>query len=161
MTISVLKPGLQTTIQAAPRIGMRHLGVPRSGAADCLSHALANRLLGNDLFAPVLEAALVGPSLRINLNTSFALTGAHANATLNGESVDFHRALHARAGDELNIGPVGIGSRVYIAFAGSLFGDDILGSMSTYLPAGFGGYRGRPLAEGDVLQIAGRYSACD
>jgi allophanate hydrolase len=48
MTITVIKPGLQSTIQSRPRVGLRYQGVPGGGAADPLSLALANRLLGNE-----------------------------------------------------------------------------------------------------------------
>ena len=43
----VKKPGLQSTLQGAPRMGYRHLGVPYAGPADDLSMALANHLVGN------------------------------------------------------------------------------------------------------------------
>jgi len=62
VTIRILKAGLQTTIQAQPRNGFRHMGVPSSGPADALSMALANRLVGNDLLAPALEVTLTGVS---------------------------------------------------------------------------------------------------
>ena len=52
MTIHVRKAGLLTTVQAAPRTGLRHIGVPARGPADPLSMALANRLVGNDLLLP-------------------------------------------------------------------------------------------------------------
>jgi allophanate hydrolase subunit 2 len=55
MSLRVLRPGLQTTVQAGPRAGLRHLGVPASGAADPLSLALANRLVGNPLAAAGVE----------------------------------------------------------------------------------------------------------
>ena len=38
----ILKPGLMTTIQDLGRPGLRHQGVPLSGAADPVSFALAN-----------------------------------------------------------------------------------------------------------------------
>ena len=63
MSITVLKSGLQTTIQSRPRVGMRHLGVPAGGAADPLSLALANRLVGNAWYEPALESTLLGPTL--------------------------------------------------------------------------------------------------
>ena len=56
--ISVIKPGTLTTIQSRPRSNLRHRGVPSGGAADPLSLALANRLLGNDWDAPALETTL-------------------------------------------------------------------------------------------------------
>ena len=51
MSVRILRAGLQTTIQALPRRGLRHMGVPQSGPADPLSMALANHLVGNPLLA--------------------------------------------------------------------------------------------------------------
>ncbi len=152
MRITVIEPGLQTTIQAGARRGMRHLGVPTSGAADPLSLALANRLLGNDLLAPALEATLVGPVLGFDASIALALTGGLAKATLNGEPIEFHRTVLVNAGDELAIGSVETGTRVYLAFAGGLRASDVLGSVSTYMPARLGGHKGRALVKDDVLR---------
>ncbi len=153
MTLEILKPGPQTTIQAAPRTGQRHLGVPSSGPADPLSMALANRLVGNDLLAPALEIALGGVSLRFHSRTAVALTGAHALATRAGEPLPLHSAREVEAGDELQVGPAEQGARVYAAFAGGLQADEILGSTSTYLPAALGGHHGRALLKGDRVAI--------
>jgi len=153
MTVRVLKPGLQTTVQAGPRRGQRHLGVPASGAADPLSLALANRLVGNTLLAPALETTLTGVTLRFESRSFVAVTGARAEVWLNGERVKRHRTLAIAAGGELEVGPAKQGARNYLAFAGGLAVDDLLGSASTYLPAGFGGFRGRALRAGDVLPV--------
>jgi allophanate hydrolase len=139
MTISVLKPGLQSTLQSRPRIGLRHQGVPANGAADPLSLALANKLVGNAWDAPAVEAALLGPKLRFDNNHAFALTGATAVATLNGSAIAQHETVFAKAGDELAIGATEVGSRVYLAIAGGFIADEILGSSSTNLQAAFGG----------------------
>jgi biotin-dependent carboxylase-like uncharacterized protein len=154
MTIRILKPGLQTTVQAGPRAGLRHLGVPASGAADPLSLALANRLVGNPLLAPGLETTLTGVSLRFEDACFAAITGARAKAWLNDKRVKLHRTIAVVAGDKLEIGPAKIGARNYLAFAGGIAVDEVLGSSSTYLPAGFGGFEGRALRSGDVLATA-------
>jgi biotin-dependent carboxylase-like uncharacterized protein len=154
MTIRILTPGLQTTVQAGPRTGQRHLGVPASGAADPLSLALANRLVGNALFAPALEATLTGVSLRFEQDGYAAVTGARARVRLNGERVKRHRTLAVVGGDELEVGTAKAGARIYLAFAGGIDVDEVLGSASTYLPAGFGGFQGRALRAGDVLAVA-------
>jgi len=153
VTIQVLNPGLQTTIQAAPRAGMRHLGVPTSGAADPLSMALANKLVGNDLLAPALEVTLTGMSFRADVNTQIAITGASAACTVNGKPAQQHLTLQLASGDEVHIGPAEKGARSYVAFAGGLRADETLGSQSTYLPAGFAGFKGRPLQKGDQLDL--------
>jgi allophanate hydrolase len=154
MTISVLKPGLQSTLQSRPRIGLRHQGVPANGAADPLSLALANKLVGNAWDAPAVEAALLGPKLRFDNNHAFALTGATAVATLNGSAIAQHETVFAKAGDELAIGATEVGSRVYLAIAGGFIADEILGSSSTNLQAAFGGLQGRALRAGDALHVA-------
>ncbi len=151
MTLEVLKPGLQTTIQAGPRTGWRHLGVPSSGAADALSLALANRLVGNRWDAPALEATLLGPTLRFGTAAAFAITGATATASLNGNELALHETVQAEAGDELSVGAMEVGARTYIAIAGGITVEDVLGSASTYLPAGFGGLKGKALERGDRL----------
>jgi biotin-dependent carboxylase-like uncharacterized protein len=154
MSIAVLKPGLQTTIQSRPRVGMRHLGVPTSGAADTLSLALANKLVGNAWCEPALEATLLGPTLRFDSPCTFALTGAQAAATLNANDVETHQAVHVQSGDELVVGSASVGARIYVAIAGGIEADEVLGSASTNLQAGFGGLQGRALVTGDVLYVS-------
>jgi allophanate hydrolase len=151
--IRVLKPGLQTTVQAGPRRGQRHLGVPASGAADPLALALANRLVGNALLAPALETTLTGVKLRFEGSAFVAVTGARAAVRLNGERVKRHTTLAIAGGDELEVGSAKQGARNYVAIAGGIAVDDVLGSASTYLPAGFGGFRGRALNAGDLLPL--------
>jgi biotin-dependent carboxylase-like uncharacterized protein len=151
LRIHIIKPGLQTTVQAGPRHGMRHLGVPASGAADPLSLALANRLVGNSLLSPALETTLTGVSMHCEGDGFVAITGAKARVRLNGERVKKHRTLAISDGDELEIGSAQAGARSYIAFAGGIASDEVLGSASTYLPAGFGGHEGRALRADDVI----------
>ena len=64
MSIEVVLPGLQTTIQDHGRYACRHMGVPQSGAADLFSYKLANFLLGQLPNATALECTLKGPRLR-------------------------------------------------------------------------------------------------
>ena len=155
MTITVIKCGLQSTIQSRPRMGLRHQGVPAGGAADPLSLALANKLLGNDWDAPAMEATLLGPTLRFDDDCAFAVTGAAAPMHLNGRAIDAHATVLAHAGDELKIGAASCGARTYLAVAGGFLADDILGSASTNLQAAFGGYEGRALQAGDSLKVRG------
>ena len=155
MNVAVIKPGVQSTIQSRPRVGMRHLGVPSGGAADPLSLALANRLVGNDWDTPAIEATLVGPIVRFDAPASFAIAGGRVAPLLNRVPVSDHETLRAKAGDELVIGPVESGARVYLAVSGGFAADHVLGSGSTNLQAGFGGLQGRALRAGDSLPVDG------
>jgi len=151
LTIIVEKPGLQTTIQSRPRIGLRHLGVPASGPADPLSMALANKLVGNSSFMSALETTLTGVVLSFRNRTSVAVTGATASCTLNGAAVQQHTTIDVQRDDVLVVGAAEKGVRSYVAFAGGLKADEVLGSESTYMTAGFGGHAGRALMSGDEL----------
>ena len=153
--IYVLKPGLQTTIQSRPRFGLRHRGVPSGGAADTLSLALANRLVGNSWDAPALESVLVGPSLRFMQSCAISITGGEVMAMLNEAAVNCHECILISPGDELAVGSVSSGARVYIAFSGGLDSEVVLGSASTNIQAAFGGLEGRALRSGDTLRALG------
>ncbi len=150
----ILSSGLMTTIQDLGRPGLRHLGVPLSGAADFVSLALANATVGNRPNAAGLECTLKGPALRFTMSVTFALGGADMKAQLNGKPLSLYTPHEAKAGDALVLGSAQTGARGYIAFAGGLKGDEFLGSSSTYLPAALGGHHGRALEAGDMLHSA-------
>lgn len=155
MTIEVLQPGLQTTLQAGIRAGYRHFGVPWSGPADPLSMALANRLVGKSPTETALEITLSGMKVRFQDKSGFAVTGGDAEVFLNGEKISLHKTCLALPGDILDIGPCVTGCRVYLALSGVISADAFLGSESTYIPGGFGGLSGRAVQEGDILRCAG------
>jgi len=159
LRVHLIRPGLQTTVQAGPRQGMRHLGVPAAGAADPLSLALANRLVGNAPLTAALESTLTGVSLRFEGEGFVAITGAKAKARLNGERVKLHRTLAVSDGDEFELGSARAGARNYVAFAGGIAIEAVLGSASTYLPAGLGGHEGRALQADDVITTGPLQSA--
>ena len=151
--LEVLRPGVQTTLQARPRTGCRHMGVPWAGPADDWSMALANHLVGNAPDAAALEITLGSFSARFSKAAWIALAGAEARADISGEAVSFHRTLHAPAKSVLTIDAAPAGMRIYLAVAGGFEGENFLGSTSTYLPAVFGGYQGRALAADDHLTV--------
>lgn len=153
MSLALLRPGVQSTVQSGPRRGLRHQGVPYSGAADALSLALANRLVGNPLSAPGIEMSLSGAKFLARSRITAAVTGAESDVRAAGQQTRTHRLVELRAGDTLEIGPAIGGARSYLAVAGGIDVPDVLGSASTYLPAGIGGYRGHALREGDELRV--------
>jgi biotin-dependent carboxylase-like uncharacterized protein len=156
MSITVIEPGLFTTIQDMGRHGWRHQGVPTSGAADTLSLAIANRLVGNPAGASALECTLIGVKLQFDEPCTFALAGGVADCTLSNEPVCMHETMQAQKGDLLTIGTITKGVRLYLAVAGAggFSIPKVLGSASTYTPAALGGYQGRILQQGDVLHFA-------
>lgn len=155
MSLTILQPGVQMTLQGAPRVGHCHLGVPASGPADHLSMALANRLVGNASTATAIEVTFGGAAISFDKSVSFAITGAQSDLILAGRPVASHMTHFAQAGDTLRIEPARKGCRVYIAIAAALEAADFLGSTSTYLPAALGGRAGRALKPDDTVGFGG------
>lgn len=154
MSVHVLSPGMATTIQAGPRRGWRHLGVAAAGAVDTYSHAIANLLVGNPVDAPALEISLAGPTLRFEQPVRIALCGAGIEARANGTTVPGWRPAMLPEGAELALGHCRTGARAYLAVSGGFQGAEVMGSTSTDLGTGFGGFAGRCLARGDRLGLA-------
>ena len=154
MTLHVLKPGMQTSLQGAPFRTHRHIGMSAAGAADCLSLALANRLVGNDPECTALEITMGGATFESGSAISIACTGADCSLKINGESHPQHQTIAATTGSRIEIGPARQGCRAYLSVAGGFDVETVLGSQSTYLAAGIGGHHGRVLRAGDELNMA-------
>jgi biotin-dependent carboxylase-like uncharacterized protein len=131
MSLRVLDaPGL-VTVQDRGRVGLAHLGVPRAGALDPPAAALANRLVGNAVDAAVLEVTLGGLVVSSARGRWVAVTGADCPVSVDGQPVGHGRATWLPAGGELRLGPAFTGVRSYVAVAGGIAVDPVLGSRST------------------------------
>jgi antagonist of KipI len=153
MSLSILRPGLLTTVQDLGRPSYQHLGVVVSGAMDVLALRVANLLVGNNEDAAGLEITLLGPTLRFETDHLLALTGADLSPTLDGQPAPMHRPIAVRAGTMLAFGEPRAGCRAYLAVAGGLGVPLVLGSRATYLRAALGGWQGRALQAGDELLV--------
>jgi biotin-dependent carboxylase-like uncharacterized protein len=156
--LEVLEPGLLLTVQDLGRRGLEHLGVPKAGAADPHSLARANAAVGNEPDAAVLEATLLGPRLRALRDIDVAVAGADLRAIVEpgGRAVMLGEPIRLGRDDVLAFEETGDperGCRAYIAVAGGFDVPIVLGSRSTSLVGGFGGFEGRPLRSGDVLEV--------
>jgi antagonist of KipI len=151
MSILVESAGLLCTVQDLGRRGYQHLGVGTSGAMDPVSHRLANLLAGNPEGAAALEITLAGPSLRFEADTLVALAGADLSPEIEGQPVHLWRPMLVRAGAALEFGRPVQGCRCYLAVAGGLRVPEVMGSASTQLAGGFGGFQGRAMKRGDRL----------
>jgi len=150
--LRVLEPGMLTTVQDLGRSGYASLGVTTGGAADSLSLRIANRLVGNADNAAGLEFTLTGGLLEFEKDAVIAVTGGVASILKNETEAPMWIAIRIQAGERVRIGPVRRGVRVYLCVRGGIGVEDVLGSASTHLAAGFGGYEGRALRSGDVLK---------
>ena len=120
--LEVLSAGALTTVQDRGRVGLAHLGVPVAGPLDRPAAELANRLVGNGPEAALLEVTLGGFAARAGRGLWVAVTGAG------------HPHPHARwvaAGSTFEVARPGAGVRSYVAVAGGIDVDPVLGSRST------------------------------
>ncbi len=153
MSLTVLHAGTQTMIMDAGRPGHRHQGIPGGGAADRLSFAIANHLVGNRWDTPALECALGGLHIRFERDAIIAISGAEMWSQNQGLNLPLNKALHVEAGDILTMSFTRAGCRAYLAIAGGITATPFMGSVSTYLPAALGGLDGGALKTGDVLPV--------
>lgn len=152
-TIKIITPGGYTTVQDLGRFGFARFGVPVSGALDTFSAKLANRLVGNAESCALLELTVMGPSIEMQADMDIALTGARMPVTLNKQPVPQWTSVRVKAGDTLTVGMVTAGCRGYLAFGGGIDVPEAMGSFSTYVGGGLGGFKGRPLRAEDVLAV--------
>jgi antagonist of KipI len=145
MSIRVVSPGMQTTVQDLGRFGWAHFGVSASGAADPLALRAANLLVGNAENAAALEMTLIGAALEFEQAATVAVTGSDFGAGL-----PLWTAAEVAAGQTVRFGPTRGGARAYLAVRGGLAVPRVMGSASTHVVTGVGG---RPLRSGDVLAI--------
>ncbi|GAB4551007.1 MAG: biotin-dependent carboxyltransferase family protein [Phycisphaerales bacterium] len=149
----VERVGLLASVQDLGRPGHGSIGVSRSGAADTLALRIANRLLGNDDRDAGIEVTLLGGVFTATCDTHIALAGAPCGATIDGREVFPLRPLTLRAGERLELAPTTSGVHTYIAVAGGVRTQPVLGSRSTHTTTGFGSDAGRALRAGDRLPI--------
>ena len=111
MSITILNPGMLTSVQDLGRIGYQQFGVSVSGVMDPRSASIANILVGNDEGEAVLECTMMGPHIRFDAPNIIAITGGDLGATLDGQRIDTYRAIPVNAGQALRFTMLRTGCR--------------------------------------------------
>ncbi len=149
--IEVLSPGLLTTIQGSPRYGFAHLALSAGGPMDREAADLANALLGNSEDAAGLEITGTGPKLLFHSDTWVAWVGAQCTAQIDGKSVPGNRPVRIGKGQTLSFGAMAQGYRIFLAIAGGIESEFILGGRGSHLSADIGD---KVVKKGDVLHMS-------
>src|SRR5690349_7244522 len=152
--LQIVKPGLLTTVQDLGRYGHQAAGVPVGGPMDTFSHRVANQLVGNDPGAATLEVTLLGPEMICDADTTMAIAGAQFEVTCEDRPVNIGASFQVSRGQRIKFGRIVQGARAYVAVAGGIQTEPVLGSRSTHLVSHMGGFNGRALAMGDRVPIA-------
>ncbi len=154
--IEVTEPGAMTLIQDGGRPGLAGIGVPRSGPADPAAMGLANLLVGNAADAAAIEITAIGPTLRFARATHIAVVSTSGGSsddtsvTIDGHRHETGTVTPIGPGQVVAIGRVRPGLRAYLAVAGGIASERILGSRSSDVLSGLGP---GPLRRGDVVDL--------
>lgn len=155
--LEIISPGGGITIQDLGRPGWKRFGVPAGGAMDLESARQANRLVGNEDSAPVLEFLFTGARLKLREEAEIAITGA---AVKSGHVP--WRNFTGKAGEEIVFEEMRCGVWSYLAVRGGFAAPRWFGSASVYPRAGLGTalQKGMKLSRVEVPEakaIAGRF----
>ena len=160
MSIHVVYSGPRTMIQDKGRMGYQNLGFAPSGFMDRIGARRANLAVNNDETEAVIEFCVVGPSLYFDAPANIAVSGGDFKIRIGEHFYEADRAVHVEAGHTANIITGTTGTFGYVAVGGGLDIPLVMGSRSTNLRCGIGGYHGRALENGDVLEMRNpRYAA--
>jgi len=151
--IRVLEPGMLTTVQDLGREGFGVRGVSPSGAADAVSLRIGNLIAGNAAGAAGLEMTLVGGAFVFPEGATIVLAGSNFGAALDGVPVEVWTVVEAQPGQTLRLGATRAGARCYLCVRGGIAVKLFLGSASTHVLSGLGGFAGRALRKCDELFI--------
>ena len=104
--------------------------------------------MGNPDGAAALEMTLAGGTFEFESRAIVALTGADFDA-----SIPLWTRVWVKPGERVKCGHARSGARCYLCVNGGIEVPMVLGSASTHLLTGLGGYEGRALKRGDVLRM--------
>ncbi len=151
--IEIVSPGNRLTVQDLGRRGSQRFGVSVSGVLDLQAAVYANRLVGNLVSSAVLESTFGGAVIRFEEDTKVAVTGAEVDVTIDEFPTTNWETMIAPAGSELSVAIPSEGLYSYIALEGGIDVPEVLGSRSTHVASGVGGFQGRALSESDELVL--------
>ena len=154
----VIKPGINTTFQDNGRNNLYHIGIPFSGAMDTRNYKLANSIIGNKIYSPVVEFAYQGPLLKYKGNKiNFVITGdvvfklIKKDIEVYGEC---YESYSLEDGDKIDIISTNKSVYGYLAISGEFDLKFQWGSCSVNTKANIGSNNGKKLEVDQKISIS-------
>ncbi|MCP5537182.1 MAG: biotin-dependent carboxyltransferase [Akkermansiaceae bacterium] len=145
--MTVVRPGVHTSLQDLGRFGCTRYGMSQGGAVDLHAHAWANKLLENPAHCATLEITIGMARFLAEADLQLAITGADMQARVNDSPVGNWCSFSIKRGQSLTLKAASRGMRAYLAVQGGVHAVPVLGSVSTVVRNQLGSL----LAEGDFL----------
>jgi antagonist of KipI len=152
MNLIIQKPGILSTVQDLGRMGGRALGINPTGVMDRAAARIVNTLLGNEDTTALIEMHFPAAEIGFDSPTAFAIGGGDFDAQLDAKPISNWSTAFADKGSLLKFRNKSNGTRAYLGVSGGFALDEWLGSKSTNLTAGIGGFAGRALKAGDTIE---------
>ncbi|MCP4934274.1 MAG: biotin-dependent carboxyltransferase [bacterium] len=152
--LKILRAGPYISVQDEGRSGWLRSGVSQGGAMDGRALEEGRLLVGNERGLAALEMLGLGGRFEVmGSPLTLALSGASFAAKVEGKAIDPLTSFTLQPGQVLEIGSAKSGNYGTLSISGGIDVKPVLGSRSTHIRAGFGGFEGRLLKRGDVLPI--------
>jgi antagonist of KipI len=161
MSLKIIKSGMLDSVQNTGRFGYQSTGINPGGAMDRFSAQLANCLLGKPMDAPVIEMHFPAPTILFEEATIICITGADFCPVINQVAIPNEQPIAVNKNAVLEFKKRKTGARSYLSVLQHLILQKWLNSYSTNLKVEAGGYKGRSLKKGDVLQYALESTICN
>jgi antagonist of KipI len=159
MSLEVLEVNGLATLQDSGRKDWRRFGVPSSGPMDVFAFYAANALANNPPECAAMEIGLGDATFQAMQDCVIAVTGAGYQLSIYIWEFPLWSSFFVRAGWKISFHKIDDGMWAYLAVAGGIQAQSILGSRSTYLRGAFGGFKGRQVQAGDVIRTDNRSHA--
>lgn len=151
--LTILKPGPLATLQDGGRFGMLAHGISASGPMDRGAYLTAGSLLGQAGTAAIEFTQSF--AFEVDAPVTIAAAGGQFRLSLNGKERGWLVRLPLETGDKVEIAPGEHGNYGYLRFDREIDVAPVLGSRSTNVTVGLGGYKGRAIKAGDKLVLGG------
>jgi biotin-dependent carboxylase-like uncharacterized protein len=156
VAIRVLRAGPLVTLQDAGRAGRLRYGISAAGPMDQRAFRRTGEWLGG-AGSTGLEFTSAGLSIVVeDGSVGAAWDGGDFTITVDGAARAWPGRTVLKAGAVIDASPGAWGNYGYLRFDREIDVPEVLGSRATSSIAGLGGYEGRALKAGDVLQFGAR-----
>ena len=154
----IVRAGINTTFQDKGRNNLYHVGIPFSGAMDKRNYILANCLVGNQIYKPVIEFAYQGPLIKYKGDKiNFAITGDVIFRLIKKEKEiigNCYENYILEDGDQIDIISTNKSVYGYLALGGELNLKFQWGSCSVNTKSNIGANDGKRLENNQKIEIS-------